>query len=248
MRNLVAITLVGIVTLGQVGFLRAEERRLPDGTKLSVRLMEQLSSATAKDGDQVNFTVVEDFLIDGVVVIKQGTPAKGVIVEAAEKRRMGRAGKLAYSVTETRATDRSVVRLRAVSDKKGGSNVTSTAITTTAVAVFVPVAAPFFLLRKGKDIVIAEGTRVEAFVDGDHVVQSENVAVAAQTQPTAASGPKMTNADVLSLHAAGLGEAVLLSKIATSDTAFSVNASDLVELKKAGVSDKVIAAMLQPAK
>ncbi len=221
----------------------AAERRLPDGTRIAVRVMEQLSSASVKDGNPVNFAVVEDVVVDGEVVIKQGTPVRGVIVEAAAKRRMGRAGRLSYTVNETKAVDKSVVRLRAVQEKKGDSNVTSTAVTTTAVAVFVPVAAPFFLLRQGKDIVVAEGTRVDTFVDGEHVIATEAAGPVAAA-PAAMRAAKLTNSDVLALHQAGFGEEVILAKIAASSAAFTVDATDLVALKKAGLSERVIATMV----
>ena len=176
-RKVVACGLALVFSLHVVSAWAAE-RRLPDGTRVAVRVMEQLSSASVKDGDPVNFAVVEDVVVEGQVVVKQGTPVRGVIVEAASKRRMGRAGRLSYTVNETKGVDKGVVRLRAVQEKKGNSNVTSTAVTTTAVAVFVPVAAPFFLLRKGTDIVVPEGTRIDTFVDGDHMIA------------TAAEGPE----------------------------------------------------------
>jgi hypothetical protein len=54
----------------------------------------------------------------------------------------------------------------------------------------------------------------------------------------------MANVDVLALHQAGFGEEVILAKIAASTPMFSVDAPDLVALKKAGLSERVIAAML----
>jgi hypothetical protein len=242
-RQAVTIGLVSVLSLQVAGPVFAAERRIPDGTRIPVRVMEQLSSASVKGNDPVSFAVVEDVIVDGDVVIKQGTPVRGVVVDAAEKRRMGRAGRLSYTVNETRGIDRTVIRLRAVQQKKGDSNVTSTAVTTTAVAVFVPVAAPFFLLRKGSDIVVPEGTRVDAFVDGDHAVRTEADGTALIT-PSAARAAKMTNADVMALYQAGLGEDVILAKIAASQTAFAVDATELVALKKAGVSDRVITAMV----
>ena len=231
---------------------RAAERRLPDGTRIAVRVMEQISSAAVSDNDPVNFAVVEDVLVDGRVVVRQGTPVRGVVVDAAAKRRMGRAGRLSYTVTETKDVDNRVIRLRAIQQKKGDSHVTSTAVTTTAVAVFVPVAAPFFLLRKGKDIVVPEGTRVDTFVDGDHVIGADGeepvaaapAAALAAVAPTAARAAVVTNGDVLALHQAGFGEEVILAKIAASRPAFSVDAPVLVALKKAGISERVIAAMV----
>ena len=225
----------------------AMERRIPDGTRIPVRVMQQLSSASVKSNDQVTFSVVEDVVVDGDVVIKQGTPVRGVIVDAAEKRRMGRAGRLSYAVNETKAVDRTVIRLRAVQAGKGDSNVTSTAVTTTAVAVFVPVAAPLFLLRKGGDIVVPEGTRVDAFVDGDHTIRTaeDGTAVVTPIATRASGGPvTMTNADVLALHQAGFGDDVILAKIGRGTAAFNLEARELVALKKAGVSERVIAAML----
>ncbi len=249
-RKLVACGLALVFSLQYVVPAQAAAR-LPDGTRIAVRTMEPLSSAHLKDNDPVTFTVVEDVLVDGQVVIKQGTPVRGTVVDAEAKRRMGRAGKLSYTVNETKGVDRGVIRLRAVQDRRGDSNVTSTTVTTVAVGVFVPVAAPFFLLRKGHDIVVPEGTRVEAFIDGDHMIATEPAASAAivpatapAPAPAAARGASLTNADVLALHKAGFGEALLLAKIAASPTAFAVNASDLVALKKAGVSERVIAAMV----
>ena len=219
--------------------------RLPDGTRIAVRTMEQLSSATLKDGGQVTFSVVEDVIVDGEVVIKQGTPVRGTIVDAQAKRRMGRAGKLQYTVNETKAVDRTTIRLRALQDGRGDSNVTSTAVTTAAVGVFVPVAAPFFLLRKGHDIVVPEGTRIDTFVDGDHLVNvaAQPAAPAAAAVP-AARATGLTNADIIALRQAGFGDDVIVAKVAASPGAYNMAPAEMVALKKAGLSDRVITAMV----
>jgi hypothetical protein len=219
------------------------ERRLVDGTKLSVRLMEPLSSGTSDTGQSITFEVLDDVLLDGQVVIKQSTPVKGVIQEAVPKRRMGRAGKLSYSVTETRSVDRQAIHLRATQERSGGSHVTGVAVTTAAIAVFVPVAAPFALLRKGKDINIPAGTRIDVFVDGDHVLTpAEPVTTATSSVPAT----RMTNKDVVKMHAAGFEDNLIIAMIGRGVTNFSLESDALVELKKAGISEKVIAAMLHP--
>ena len=141
---------------------------LRDGTRISVRLIEGISSATAKEGDILAFEILEDISVDGRVLVKQGTPARGVVVSAQAKRRMGRSGSISYSVTETKALDGSTVRLRATKERAANSSVGSTAVATAGVALLVPVAAPFVLLRKGKDMAVAAGTRVDAYVEGDH--------------------------------------------------------------------------------
>jgi len=238
-------------------------RRLPDGTRIAVRTMEPLSSATLQDGAPVTFSVVEDVVVDGEVLIKQGTPVRGTIVNAQAKRRMGRAGKLQYTVNETKAVDRSPIRLRALQDRVGDSNVTSTTVTTVAVGVFVPVAAPFFLLRKGHDIVVPEGTRIDTFVDGDHMVNAASdtaappaaapvttVAAATTAAPAVSAAPAaarptgLTNADIVALRQAGFSDELIVAKITASPAAYSVAPTDMMALKRAGVSERVISAMV----
>jgi hypothetical protein len=248
LRKTIACGLVFVSSL-QAAPAWASARRLPDGTRIAVRTMERLSSATVKDSDPVTFAVIEDVIVDGEVVIKQGTPVRGTIVDAQAKRRMGRAGKLQYTVNETKGVDRSPIRLRALQDRKGDSNVTSTAVTTAAVGVFVPVAAPFFLLRKGHDIVVPEGTRIDTFVDGDHLVSTETdpTAVTTATAPAASAAVRasgLTNADIIALRQAGFGDEVILAKIAASPAAFSLTPAEMVALKQAGVSERVIGAMV----
>jgi hypothetical protein len=227
-----ALLLVSL-SLNSVGALAVDEVRLRDGTRVTVRLAEPLSSATAKEGEVVTFEVLEDVVVDGEVIIRAGSPARGAIVEAAKKRRMGRAGKLSYGLTETTSVDRQVVRLRAMQDRQGDSNVTSTAVTTAAVAVFVPVAAPLVLLRKGKDINVPQGTRVDAFVDGEHTIRLAKPAPASAVASGAVTGPQMTNADVLGLVHAGFGEELIVARVRGASPGFDLSTSSLIELKRA---------------
>lgn len=64
-----------------------------------------------------------------------------------------------------------------------------------------------------------------------------------------AASSRMTNDDVVKLVAGGVSEDVILARIKSSQTAFALDADALVALKKAGVSDRVVTAMLEsPAK
>jgi hypothetical protein len=54
----------------------------------------------------------------------------------------------------------------------------------------------------------------------------------------------VTNADVLSLHIAGFSDDFIIAKIHASSHIFTVQISDLLELKKAGISERVIQIML----
>lgn len=78
---------------------------------------------------------------------------------------------------------------------------------------------------------------------------------AAPSQPAApapaprASAPPsgMTNADVIALKTVGFSDDLIVSKIKSSKCAFRLETNDLIELKKAGLSDRVIGAMMDKA-
>jgi hypothetical protein len=146
--------------------------RISDGTKVSVRLRQPISSETSRQGESISLEVAEDVILNGTVVIEQGAPARGNVLEAVPKRRMGRAGKLVLAITETKGINGDTIRLRSTNSSVGKSRVTGVVVSTTLVAAFVPIAAPFMLLRHGKEIGSPEGTRFDAFVDGDHQIAS----------------------------------------------------------------------------
>ncbi len=57
----------------------------------------------------------------------------------------------------------------------------------------------------------------------------------------------ITKEDVVKLTQAGLGDEVIIAKIRKDGTVFDLSAADILELKKAGVTAKVLQAMLQAA-
>ena len=56
--------------------------------------------------------------------------------------------------------------------------------------------------------------------------------------------PALTNGDILTMVKGGLQEATVLNAIAANETDFDVSAKALLDLKQAGISDKIIDAML----
>ncbi len=58
------------------------------------------------------------------------------------------------------------------------------------------------------------------------------------------SADTITNQMIIQLHKAGLSGAILKSKIESSPTSFDLSVDGLIALKKAGISDEVIKAML----
>jgi hypothetical protein len=68
-----------------------------------------------------------------------------------------------------------------------------------------------------------------------------------QSQQTSGQGADMTNSRVVDLSKMGLDDDIIIAKIKHATCHFQLGDNDLVELKKAGVSSKVIAAMLDAA-
>ena len=146
---------------------QAVPNTLMDGTPVSLRISETISSEDAHVGQKVSFEVTEDVVVQGVTVIGKGATALATVTSAETKKRMGRGGKLDVNIESVRLTDGSKVQLTADKNGKGGGHVGAMtgAIVATSI-VFFP-AAPLFLLMHGKDIVIPKGTPIVAFVQGD---------------------------------------------------------------------------------
>jgi hypothetical protein len=61
----------------------------------------------------------------------------------------------------------------------------------------------------------------------------------------AANAETVTNQTVMNMVKAGLGDELILEKLKYSRCAFSLSSTDLAQLKERGISDRVIARMLQ---
>lgn len=142
---------------------------IPDGTKLRIRLDQTISSATAEEGQTVELSVTEPVKVGETVVIAEGARVTGTVTQAQEKRRMGRAGHLDFSIDRVRAVDGQWLPLRYTLNKKDGeSHAVRTGVITAGVAVVFWPAAPVFLLMKGKDTTINKGVIFDAFTDTNH--------------------------------------------------------------------------------
>ncbi len=155
--------------------------KLVEGTEVRLKLMETINSGTAQAGQTVSFQVLDEVKVDGVLVITEGAPAWGVIVEAEGKKTLGRGGKLSIRVDYVKAVDGSKIPLRATSVNQGKGRGATAGIAAGATALVFWPAAPLFLLMKGKNVEIPRGQHVPAFVDGNRVIK----VAAADEAPTA---------------------------------------------------------------
>src|SRR5262245_60444461 len=89
--------------------------RISEGVAVRVRLEEDLSSATAREGQSIRLTVAEDTKVGEVVAIAQGAEVIGRITTAVP-RKLG-SGKLDFSIEQVTAVDGSTISLRYGEDK-----------------------------------------------------------------------------------------------------------------------------------
>jgi hypothetical protein len=172
------------------------EFTLRDGIPIRLRLKRNLSSSNATVGQFVDFEVLEEVTVNGVVVIPKGGKAMGSVTEAIPKKRMRRAGRLEIVLDYVRLTDRETAAVRAVEDAGSKSNAAErpAGIVTTGL-LFWP-GAPFVLFAHGKDITIPKGAEVTAYVNGDLKLNATKFAQAAGaigSAPTSASTPALSS-------------------------------------------------------
>lgn len=142
-------------------------------TPVHLKLGRALSSESAKVGEEVNFEVADDLVVNGYIVVKKGASAAGTVTEAEPRGRMGKAGKLNVSVNSVQLADGGKLALRsfgintASSEQKSG------------------VSLPKF---HGKELVFAQGSELTAYVDGDQHLS------AAKFSPASATAAQSANA------------------------------------------------------
>lgn len=137
---------------------------LQDGIPVKLRLLNKLDSHTAKNGDEILFDVVNDVVVNGVTVLRRGSPASGVVTQAAAAKTLGREGRLSFTINDINLRNGGKVPVRAFNRTSGENRTAEMA----ADMIFMPIAAaPFFLLIHGTNTTFPRGTEITAFVNGD---------------------------------------------------------------------------------
>jgi hypothetical protein len=132
-------------------------------------LDQSISSETAEQGQTVELSATESVKVSDQIVIPEGARVTGTVTTAQEKRHMGRAGKLDFSIDRVRAADGEWIPLRYTINKKAGdSHAVRTGVLTASAAVLFWPAAPAFLLIKGKDVTLNKGMIFDTFTDQNH--------------------------------------------------------------------------------
>ncbi len=92
-------TMLQPVTLGNTAVV------VPIGTKVPLRFLTEVDSATVKQGTAVKFEVAADVLINRDVVFRMGTPAQGVVTDVSPPGIFGKNAKVHIAYIQAPATD-----------------------------------------------------------------------------------------------------------------------------------------------
>jgi hypothetical protein len=145
----------------------AQEIILANQTPVHLKLLRELSSATAHVGDEVNYEVTQDVVVGGLTVISKGAPAVGAVTEAEPKKRMGKGGKINVNVVSVLLANNEKIALRSFGIEQAPDQKTGMSLP----------------LMHGKDVTLAQGSEITAYVDGNlHLKASSFTAVTPASQ------------------------------------------------------------------
>ena len=207
--------------------LAAAQIEIPEGTRVKVRLEEDLSSATAEKGHSVRLSVVEEVKIGGTVVIAPGAKATGTVVVATPKRLMS-GGKLDFSVDGVTAADGETIPIRYRQEEAPGMPDLKAGIISAGATMVLGPAAPLLRMMRAKDITMEKGIVLEVFTNQSHALPAAapassasaanaEVAKAEESSPAAAAEPPVELVDV-SVNSTPDGARIMVDGMDVGDT------------------------------
>ena len=166
--------------------------KLEDSTPVILRTKQGLSSAKAKVGDRVPFSVVKDVRVADLIVIRRGADAWGLVTAVQHTKHKGRPGNLDIAIQSVQLLTGENAPLRAEQHSEGKSRDVGTLsdIPAAAIGTF-GVALPvvfFSMLEKGKDAYWPAGTKFTAYLNGD-VALDRSALDGIQPAPVQRKGP-----------------------------------------------------------
>ena len=139
---------------------------IPDGTKIRVRLEENLSSETAELGQTVDFAVTQEVRVGDGVVVANGARATGSIVSVEGRRRFARGGRLDFSIERVQLVDGNWMDVRYTPQKnRGKGNGLTAGVLAAGIAIVFFPAAPLAALIKGHEASVIKGHTYEVFAN-----------------------------------------------------------------------------------
>jgi hypothetical protein len=170
---------------------------VPDGKPVDTKLTNDLSTATAKVGDDVKLTVAHSVMQDGLVIIPKGTVLSAKITSVRHAGRASRNGNVSFSVEKAALPGGEMAALRPEPPPTAGQNLHHAAAAMGYMAVdselppgggivLLAVGGPLVLVWKGHEKVYYAGQTTTLYLHGPLNLERESVL---QTQPPPYQGP-----------------------------------------------------------
>lgn len=151
---------------------------VPAGTVVTFHLNDPLSSNHAQANQTFTFTVANDVVVNGMIVVEKGAQGQGHVVEASGAHMFGRGGTLTVTYDWVTSADGKRLRIQNVTSTIGDNNVqTATNIAVTESATvdvagnalggavpFVGAAVSALGMAKGKNISVGTDVLLQAYV------------------------------------------------------------------------------------
>lgn len=146
---------------------------LKSGTPVTLDFAQTISSAHAHKGDHVDFVVAKDVVVGGSTVIRAGAPAEGSVLKVKGKRPLGMGGNVVITLESVELTNGERIGLVARKEFKGKSHTLRMGVGIAIAGVTYGLAAPVFLLSRGRDSTVLKGTELTAYTKTDSAVEAE---------------------------------------------------------------------------
>lgn len=134
---------------------------LPAGTIVRLENSSEISSENLIAGQTVDFFVSGDVKVDGKVVVKSGSIAKGYVTRVQKAKGLGKEGSLEIEIRSVQAVDGSEVKLTSSRVSEAGDDKQTAAI---LLGVLVCI---LFLTKKGENAKIPPGFTLDGRVASD---------------------------------------------------------------------------------
>jgi hypothetical protein len=141
---------------------------LPDNTPLKVLLRDPLySKKLDKDntGQNVNFEVAEDVVVDGSILVRRGALATGHLTNVQKTKKAGRHAEIEFAFDSVTTVDGQKIPVSAPNEQARGGRHSQAMSNAEQVGIFT-------LFVKGTDVFIRAGTTYDLEVAGPHTVQT----------------------------------------------------------------------------
>jgi hypothetical protein len=216
---------------------------IPAGTAVNLAVGRAVSSLIDRPGDAVNFEVLDDVLIDGVAILARGAKVPGVVAAATPPGATKKGSVLQVKLQELRFPSGTTVRLGLA--PPGAASV---ALVTTAgvlpTSMSTAGSATVSVHAASGEAFLVRGYQVRTYVQAAVVLDADKLL--ASPSP-ALSSRALSNEDVVSMFRAGRPEAEIVASIKSSPGDYRLAAEDIVQLKRAGLSSRIIEAMMAVA-